>query len=265
MAETIVTCFYPIRSKFPPQQYIEWARRFMRLAKPIVLFTVAELSPLFRELRGDRPMHIVETPFEELDTWVRYKDRWIADWEQDHEKAHHTPELYAIWAQKAFFVDRAASLNPFNCEHFFWCDIGALRTEVPSGVYKNFPDLARFPADDRIIMSSVHSLEDNDTKKYEDGIVGNFRYVDRIVGGLWGGNRHACKRWLQAYTKELEAYFCVGRFAGKDQSVMLSAYLADRSLAYILQPALADVNPWFFLLHFMSDWTVKFTLDPTFI
>ena len=232
-----------------------------------MLFTTAELSPLFREMRDDHgPLHIVELPFTELDTWVRWKDRWIADWDKDHEKAHHTPQLYAIWAQKAFFVDRAAALNPFGSEHFFWCDIGALRTEPPAAVYANFPDIARFPADDRIVMSAVHALEAGDTKKHEDGIVGDFRYVDRIVGGLWGGTAQACKQWLQAYTTQLEAYFRAGRFAGKDQSVMLSAYLADRSLAYILQPTLSPTvaDPWFFLLHFMSDWSVPFALYETY-
>ncbi len=129
---TLVTAFYPIKSKFPSEQYMKWAENFMRLQAPVVLFTTRELVPLFRNLRErvrGGPLHTIALPFEELDTWVLYEREWRKAHELDHEREYHTPELYAIWAQKAFFVERAILANVFDTEYFFWCDIGAFRSQ----------------------------------------------------------------------------------------------------------------------------------------
>lgn len=267
MITTLVTCYYPVRSKYPTAQYLEWADRFLSLKASIVLFTTHAYASIFRALRrrhGDGPLYIVELPFEELDAWVKYKVQWQQTAALDPEP-NHSPELYALWAQKAFFVQRAAALNPFGSDTFFWCDIGAFRTPVHPTVRESFPSAHHLPSD-RVLFSSVGDLANGDWQPRPDGIRGDFLRVNRIVGGLWGGGRAGIDRWLAAYTRMLERYFAAGRFAGKDQSVMLSAYLEDPTLASIVKCTLTDIDIWFFLLHLCSDRTdVVYMHDPTYV
>lgn len=263
MSATLVTAFYPIKSKFSAEKYIQWAKAFLRLECPIVLFTTQEYAPIFQTLRSDKPMHTIVIPFDELYMWKQYKDMWAAQHAIDHEKGYHTPELYAIWAQKAVFVEEAIMNNPFHTEYFFWCDIGAFRSPVPEEVRRSFPTTKHFPSN-AVLFSSVNRLAVNDRVVQSDGIPGNFQHIDRIVGGLWGGNIRACLRWRSAYESMLNRYVSAGRFAGKDQSVMLSAYLEDPSLGVIVQPTVPTIDKWFFLEYLLSDMDVKYRLDDSY-
>ncbi len=248
---TVVSAFYPIRSKFPTDQYIQWAFEFLRLEAPIVLFTEPHLASLFRSMRTNgRPLHIVETLFESLQAWVLYSEQWKKQHALDHER-YHTPELYAVWAQKAWCVEETVQRNPHGTTHFFWCDIGAFRTPMTEAMRLHFPRADAFP-EDKILLCSVAPLHPHDWRQ-KDGILGDFLYMDRIVGGLWGGSAAACLRWRSAYEAQLLQYFAAGRFAGKDQSVMLSAYLADPTLARIVKPTTAEGDRWFFLEYALSD------------
>jgi hypothetical protein len=256
---TIVTAFYPIKSKFPPQQYMEWAQRFLQLAAPIVLFTEPELVDTFKAMRleNKQSLHIVATPFHELDMWVQYKDEWRKQHALDHEAAYHTPELYAIWAQKPAFVAEAIRQNPFQTEYFYWCDIGAFRDpNIAPEILETFPTpsiLRMISANSAILLNSVAPLEPLEKLRQPDGIMGDFRRVNRIVGGLWGGTATACMRWYSAYETQLIRYFQAGRFAGKDQSVMLSAYLENTQLAVVARPTTKAGDHWFFQHYLLTD------------
>jgi hypothetical protein len=266
MTCTLVTAYYPIQSKAPQNTYLTWAINYMTLESPIVLYTTPELEPTFKIMRGTKPLYIITTPFEELDMWKKYEPVWKSQHSLDPEKHIHSPKLYAVWAQKSGFVYDAWKLNPFNTDYFFWCDIGAFRGNIPESVRRTFPMVKHLP-DDRILMSSV--------RRFQGEGMG-----DQLVGGLWGGSGVGCYRWHLAYSNMLSRYIHEGRFAGKDQTVMMSTYLADTSLAYIVCPgddvvvndALAfnvmreifQVNPWFFLQILLSDTRVKYQLDESY-
>lgn len=262
---TLVTAFYPIKSKFPTEQYLKWARNFMKIQAPIVMFTTPELARAFKQLRNDTgPLYMIGVPFEELDAWVLYKDEWIAHHAMDHEKEYHTPELYAIWAQKAFFVEHAVRLNPYETEYFFWCDIGAFRAEtVEKRILERFPSAAHL-SKDSILLSAINPLTPEDSRLHEDGIRGEFSHVNKIVGGLWGGGKEGCLRWKSAYEQMLIRYFASGRFAGKDQSVMLSAFLQDPSLATVARCNILDIDIWFYLEYLLADIDIPLEAEATY-
>ncbi len=242
MTTTVVTAFYPIRSKFSPQQYLEWAQRFLQLNAPIVLFTEPHLVSTFQSMRSFLPLHIIARPFGELDMWVLYEAEWRKQHAMDREAAYHSPELYALWAQKSVFVAEAIHENPFNTEYYYWCDIGAFRDpNISAAILTSFPKSAILkmisPA---ILLNSVAPM------RAEEWAPGTEFKENRIVGGLWGGSVNACLRWRAAYEVQLLRYFQAGRFAGKDQSVMLSAYLEDTTLACVARPTVRDGDHWFF-------------------
>lgn len=242
-AVTVVTAFYSIPSKFNIAKYMEWAANFLQINAPVILFTEEEFTPLFRALRSNgQPLEVIAIPFLTLDTWKLYKDKWISEHAKDHEKHHHSPELYAIWAQKAWFVEKAIQQNPFQTEFFYWCDIGAFRGL--NRPHPEFPQSKHLPRD-KILFNSVASLTE---KEQSLGPNADFTHVNRIVGGLWGGDKQGCLQWKAAFQAMLESYFSQGRFAGKDQSVMLSAYLANPSIAIVVKPTVPNnlFDVWFF-------------------
>ena len=252
---SIVSAYYPIKSKFNKNKYMEWGKTFMKLEAPIIFFTEEALVEELSVLREHRPIRFITIPFEELDTW-KYKDNWIENYTRDPER-YHTPELYAIWAQKAFFVERAITRNDFHTDYFFWCDFGAFRDpHINAVVLNTFPSTRYFK--DKLILQSMEDLKKSD-------INGIDFYDVRLVGGLWGGSISACLEWKKAYQIMLEKYFKNGRFAGKDQTVMLSTYLENRNLATIVMCTKNNIDSWFFLEYLLSDINEEFRMNETYL
>jgi hypothetical protein len=264
---TIVTAYYPIKSKFSKERYLEWGKTFMKLESPIILFTEEYLISELKQLRESRPIEFIPLPFEELDTWKLYKNKWIENHTIDPENLYHTPELYAIWAQKAFFVEKAIILNYFNTDYFFWCDFGAFRNpNINNTILQTFPTITYFN-NDKLLLQSVGDLTELEKIIKDDGIYGEKISVNwnnvRLVGGLWGGSIRACLQWKKEYQAMLEKYFIKGRFAGKDQIVMLSTYLENPMLANVVKPTI-NVDIWFFFQYLLSNINTKYELNSTY-
>lgn len=268
---TLVTAFYPIRSKFPAQQYLDWARNFLSLETPIVLFTEEYLVETFQSLRpSNLPLHIITLPFQEVETWSGdYPEKWRHQHTLNPEGhiqgrssghiAQQSPELYALWAQKPYFVEYAIHLNPFHTDYFFWCDIGAFREPPQEAIRQLFPE-TKWLSPRRILIQAMASIPVHEKACQADGIRGPSITSEwnevRLVGGLWGGGKKACLVWKQAYHQMLQRYLSSGRYAGNDQMVMLSTLLENPSLAMVVKPTRLDVNSWFFLEYLLSSLAV---------
>ena len=247
---TIVSAYYVTGTKKNTHEtYMKWIKNFFTLGSPIVLFTSPDLVDILKQLRGSKPIHIISLPFEELTTWKKY------DWEGQHhidkEKNIHSPDLYCIWAEKSFFVERVVDMNPFNTKFFYWCDAGAFRTDNMSEFY-NFP-MTNYFIPEKILFNAVGQLQESDKILYEDGIIGNFDdlNISRVIGGMWGGDATACKNWRVAYENMLNKYVKANRFYGKDQHIMLSAYLEKPSLGvFTKKPDGRDM--WMYIHYVLS-------------
>jgi hypothetical protein len=268
MACTLVTAYYEIKSKFNKEQYLSWAEQFLQLKSPIVCFTEQNTAETIQQMRGDLPIHIIIMPFEELQMWQLYKDKWIEHYTMDPESNKHSPQLYALWAQKAFFVETAITVNPFSTSYFFWCDIGAFRTPIHQNVVNTFPTI-RYLEPDRIILQALDNVEESDRMIKEDGIYGEVISEQwnelRLVGGLWGGGAKACLAWKEEYHTMLCHYFRVNRFAGKDQQVMFSTFMANRALANVVQCTNYTIDIWFFLHYLLSDMDEHYELNLSYL
>jgi len=268
MACTLVTAYYEIKSKFNKEQYLLWAEQFLQLKAPIVCFTEENTAEIIKQLRRDLPIHIIVLPFEKLHMWQFYKDKWIAQYKMDPESEKHSPQLYAIWAQKPFFVEAAIAANPFSTSYFFWCDIGAFRTPVHPVVLHTFPAI-RYLEPDRIILHALDDVEESDRILKADGIYGEVISdkwnAHRLVGGLWGGGAKACLIWKDKYHNMLCHYFCVNRFAGKDQQVMFSTFMANRTIANVVQCTNQTCDIWFFLQYLLSDLDERYELNLSYL
>ena len=272
---TLVTAYYPTPTKKASQdKYLAWARNFMTLECPhmVVFVPPGPIGPALLDMRPPglpRPK-VVTVDFEALEAWQLWGDdgaTWVAQHRLDPEARIHAPELYAAWAQKAFFLARVAAENPFRTPYFMWTDIGAFRGEgVPEAVRRSYPIADHFRGD-KLLMLAVRPLEPGDALPRADGIrsylIGGSQF--RNGGGIFGGSAAACARWLPAYVDMVKRYVAAGRFAGKDQAVMLSTYLHDKSLAEFVRPyPIEGVDVWFFLLYLCAATGVPRILDPTY-
>jgi hypothetical protein len=186
----------------------------------------------------------------------------------DPEKVIHSPELYAVWAQKAFFVERAISINPFTTEFFFWCDIGAFRNpNIDPLILSTFPS-TRYMEPNRMLFQSLVDVKSSDKVKKSDGIYGEVISNEwneiRIVGGLWGGGMNACLQWKKVFLNTLERYFDANRFAGKDQQVMFSTILENLDIVKVVRFTNYSIDMWFFLQYLLSERNEYYLEDSTY-
>ena len=57
-------------------------------------------------------------------------------WEIDPERKHHSPDLYAVWNLKHYFLERVSSLNTYKSKFYIYTDSGAWRENS----FTNWPD-----------------------------------------------------------------------------------------------------------------------------
>jgi glycosyltransferase involved in cell wall biosynthesis len=257
---TIVTAYYKVPSKFNNDIYIEWIRNFLSVIPCyLYIFTDEESFPILQELRKpflDRT-NIVIKPFNTL-VMSKLMNVWDEHIKMDHE-TYHTKELYILWNEKTAFVNHVATNdNIFNSDYLFWCDIGAFR--IP----EHLPKLINFPN-----PATVYNLSSNKIYILEliepsenELIIGpnniplfDFKYGKRVGGGIFGGHKTAWNKWTPAFYTMLNKFIENGRFAGKDQNIMVSVYALYRNLVELVKPKpyfnTTDEN-WFYMQHFLS-------------
>ena len=241
---TIVTAYFKLeKSKASHAKYLAWMRNMLIIDNPMVIFCDASSVPLIqrlRELAGHAAQtHVIPTRFEEFYCY-RYIDVFKKHMEIDHERAIHCVELYLIWNEKSNFLLRAIEANPFSTEKFVWCDIGCFRRTNTEFV--KWPNPGRIP-NDKITLMVVEPFTEDELRTN----MPTFQYKNRISASIFAGHRETLRRWHQIYYAMLERFIGIGRFIGKDQSIMNTVYLANREMCEMVryQPGRGDI--WFYL------------------
>jgi hypothetical protein len=158
----------------------------------------------------------------------------------DHERAIHSIELYLIWNEKSNFLRRAIETNPFSSKKFVWCDIGCFRR--PNTEFVKWPNPDRV-TDNKITLMVVEPFTEDEMRTD----LPLFQYKNRISASIFAGDKDTLIRWHQIYYGMLEHYIQIGRFIGKDQSIMNNVYLVNRDMCELVryQPGRGDI--WFYL------------------
>jgi hypothetical protein len=144
----LVSAYYPLKkSKHSFEDYEKWFEHFLRpITTDIYFFCPPDTEPLIRSLRGNKsiiidtsfpslydipPLHGLEDKYQEMHAW-------------DKEKSYHSPELYAVWNAKPYFLwyglAAAAAANGVKYDYAFWSDAGSMRDPH---TYTEWPDPGR--------------------------------------------------------------------------------------------------------------------------
>ena len=136
VAILLVSAFYPLaKSKHSHEDYAVWLRKYLtNVTTHIYFFAPPEIENMIRELRGDLPMTLntsFSSPFD-IPPLRDLRGRYEEMHELDQEKDIHSPELYAVWSSKTYFLEeglRNSKAKGFDFTWAFWNDAGSFRDD----------------------------------------------------------------------------------------------------------------------------------------
>ena len=256
---TIVTAYFPMKSKFNHDTYMNWIRNFLEnIPCHLYIYTDPVTYEQLKQFRskyedqtrygvmnfGDMRMNSI------MDTWKQQK-------EIDQEK-YHTEELYIIWNEKTEFVRRSIEDNVFKSDYFFWCDIGAFRDKNILHNFVNFPNPSKVY---NLNKNKIHILEIEEIKNYERELDDegfpkhSFERKCRSGGGIFGGHKDAWEWWEKKYYDTMNLMLSKGRFIGKDQDIMTTiAVMHPDRIKYIKhKPYFRNTGDmWFYMEYYLK-------------
>jgi len=246
---TIVSSYYPMKSKHSIEEYKEWIKNlFGNISFNLVFFTNKEYTPFIKDIRKNYSnTKIITLEFEELEVFKKYPlSFWKEQKRMDHEE-YHTPELYAIWYEKKEFIKKAIKMNPFNSEYFIWTDAGICRDSKWIPYLKNYPSLNKIP-DDKILISRITS----DFEMYAD-----LQHRDCVAGNLIAGHKNIWPIYYKYYDETMNNYIDSNKFTGKDQSIIGTTVINHKELFKLYDAKDGKINNieynlWFSLLFYLA-------------
>lgn len=252
MQTTIVTAYFQLKtSKASHETYVCWMKNMLEIKNPMVIFCDAASKPLIESLRSGKTT-IIETTYKEFYTY-KYSKTFIEHYALDTEKhVGHNMLLYMIWSEKSHFLKRAIELNPFKSDYFLWVDIGCFR--VPNTEYLHWPNPEKVAALDKskVLMLSVNPFTSDELQCNTLDHLPSFQHKNRIGGTMFGGRSDVLMKWHDKYYNMLEYFISIGRFIGKDQSIMNSVYLLNRDTIHLVNWVPGCKDQWFYLQDYLK-------------
>ncbi|KAJ4483759.1 hypothetical protein J3R30DRAFT_1828569 [Lentinula aciculospora] len=203
----LVSGLFPLsKSKHSTEDYRSWLTLFLgSLTTDVYFFTPPELAELVAEVRGNLPITINTTfsnPFD-IPPLVNLKEQYEQMHANDRERSRHSPELYAIWNGKPYFLDEALRNSEKQYSYAFWSDAGSFRKEH---VYRSWPDSAR-----------VEEVWEEGSRMSVD--------TDFSEGSFFGGSPQTVQWWKELFYLYHDYYLTQGIFVGKDQTLINALFL----------------------------------------
>jgi len=228
----------------------------MSLKDCIVVYTTENLVQQIRELRPNGyPLRIIIKPLTNFKVaQLTNSSGWAAQEKMDPESSiGHSRELYWIWNEKSNLLYECSQSNIFQSQYFAWLDIGAIRH---SG-YNGEKIMNNFPFQRGILLLQINQFREEELQTVNNISQVDFSHVNRIGGGMIGGDVEAIKKWNILFYQTLQKYLSSGRFGGKDQSVMATTCIQTNLCLLVQAPQLTNIlgmplgdKDWFYLQKF---------------
>lgn len=259
MTTTIVAGYFQLnKSKASHEKYCDWMSNMLSIQTPMVIFCDEQSYPTIFELRkvNAENTRIIITQWTDF-----YGYRYIQDFQKhlllDSERNRgHSVELYMIWAEKSNFLKRAIEINPFSSDFFLWVDIGCFRK--PNTEFLQWPNAEKVNGlpRNRILLLSVYPFTPAELNVFDLCDLPSFQHTNRIGAPIFGGFKDTLLIWHKKYYEMLEHFISIGRFIGKDQSIMNSVYLIHRPLCFLVNWDSAvckcEDDVWFYLQRYLQ-------------
>ena len=246
----IVSAMFPLpKSKHSKTDYNAWLSHFLRPIKTdVYFFTTPELEPIVRSARGNLPITVntsFSSPFD-IPPLAGMQEKYVEMRIRDRERWRHSPDLYAIWNGKPYYLDEAVKNSPSKYDYAFWNDAGSFR--VPHH-YENWPDAGRidevwaegsklsgtnqadllfFPINNPPHASMRYWREemgpvDNEFiegKRLLSPFYHRAHYIYSLIGSFFGGTPQTISWWRSVFYDYHNGYLDHQFFVGKDQTLI---------------------------------------------
>ena len=270
---TVVTAYYQIPAKFSHATYLAWAANFLQnVPCYLQIYTSAAVAEELSALRAAFPDRtaLVVMEFEDLEMAT---PEWMSTWRHQHtldpEAAHHSPELYVLWAQKSACVAHAIRTSHWGSDFFVWCDIGAFRNKDRAVAFSSFPCpklvsclnqqrvcfllMQHFTPAERVLDGAFLSVTNDYLRRfpYKDHLdvwdTVYLRTTDHLGGGVFVAHKDHFHVWHAAYLQFLAEAVAANRFIGKDQIAYNTLYLRHPELYTCIDATFDQGDPWFYM------------------
>ncbi|KAA1475363.1 hypothetical protein DENSPDRAFT_860780 [Dentipellis sp. KUC8613] len=232
----IVSAFFPLsKSKHSMSEYEAWLTRFLSpITTDIYMFAPPTLAPMIRALRGDLPLTLNTTfaspfdipPLQGRAAAYRLMHAW------DPEQDIHSPELYAVWTAKPYFLDEGlanAQAAGQQYDYAFWNDAGSFREEHtyvgwPDGrrvdqVFRQAARLSGTPQDEIVFFPLWWAPERHSEERWWVEARGPID-MTFAEGSFFGGMPRAVRTYRHTYFTYHDYYLANSLFVGKDQNLI---------------------------------------------
>ncbi|KAJ6620792.1 hypothetical protein B0H10DRAFT_1875677 [Mycena sp. CBHHK59/15] len=235
----LVTGFFPLaKSKHTMPEYEWWLSQFLQhVTTDVYFYAPTEMEALVRKCRGDLPITIdtiFSSPFD-IPPLNTTKDQYHSMHKQDRERARHSPELYAVWNAKPYFLDeavKALSREGKEYDYAFWNDAGSFRGEHkytgwpnPKRVEEIWEEGSALTGEKKedLLFFPIAGMPHPSLKFW----VQDMGPVDNEIseGSFFGGSPRTIDWWRRTFYAYHDHYLKLGIFVGKDQTVINALFL----------------------------------------
>jgi len=248
---TIISAYYRIKSKHSYDEYLSWMTNFLSMPDCMVIFVQPGLESLIMSLRP--PSHQTLVIPRPLETFLSAQLLDMKGWQEQEQKdpehyPGHSKELFWIWNEKTNLMKIVSDINPFFSSYFVWLDIGAVRH-----TWYNYQLMIRnIPKEKGVLLLSVENFTKEELMLENNK--SDFSLVNRIGGTTIGCDKDSVGRWHEAYYRTVREYLQMGRFIGKDQSMMATTCLETDMCLLVKEDkhwwSMLEDNNWFL----MQEW-----------
>lgn len=268
MSITFSSCFYIIKSKFPPETYIQWMNNFISIVNHfnLVIYT-DENSIKYIDTRENPRIKVIIKPMEEFYHY-KYKDFWIKN--HENNELLNTKVLWQVnmlWSEKIWFVKDTIDNKYFETEYYGWCDIGYFRNSygtIHTEHLSNWAneDKIRGLDKEKIYYACVNNddgfielLNKTINNKNELGlpIEPIPPYQNSIAGGFFMLHVNKIEWWCETYENKLKLYFENSYLVKDDQIILVDCILSinNKSHFNILRENDDRFDNWFLFQRFL--------------
>lgn len=243
MSITFSSCFYVMKSKVEPTQYMEWINNFISIVNNfnLVIYT-DEISKCYIDTKNNPKIKIIIKHIEDFYCY-KYKEYWLLNHSKNYSINSITSwKLNMLWSEKINFVRETIYNKYFDTEFYGWCDIGYFRNrknDTNTLFLKNWPNQDKIMnlKKNKIIYGCINNcykylnqLSNIINNKNDKGLpiqeIPSNQYS--ISGGFFILHKTNIKNWMELYYQKLELYFN-NNYLVKDDQIILADCIFSKS------------------------------------
>ncbi|KAK2467408.1 hypothetical protein APHAL10511_000643 [Amanita phalloides] len=230
----LVSALFPLaKAKHSQSDYEAWLKRFVGdISTEIYFFAPPSLAPSVTSIRPSSFPLVVNTTFSSpfsVPPLVGLEANYTYMHSIDRENFRHSPELYAVWNAKAYFLAEAVKNMEAagkTYDYVFWNDAGSFRDDHWYKVWPD-PDRVRQVWEEGVRVSG---MKKEDLMFFPLAGMPSLMYrwwkedqgpidVDMSEGSFFGGAPSAVRWWSKTFYAYHDYYLSRSFFVGKDQEL----------------------------------------------